>query len=68
MSEIFDAKNWIKVNGEKFNGEYADIKKIDPTLDTQKIRAIGNAIADIKLKEVSSRKLDEKEAMKLLST
>ena len=67
MPDTFDAKTWLGEKGKEFNGEYAEIKKIDPTLDVQKIKAIADAIADIKKQEVNSRQLDKQEAMKLLS-
>lgn len=67
MSENFDPSTWLEKNGGEFNNNYAEIKKIDPTLDAKKIMAIGDAIAEMKAKEVNSRSLDEAEATRLVN-
>ena len=67
MSENFDPSTWLEKNGGELNNNYAEIKRIDPTLDAKKIMAIGDAIAEMKAKEVNSRSLDEAEATRLVN-
>lgn len=67
MSEKFDPVTWLKEKGKDFNGDYAEIKKIDPTLDAAKIKAIGSAVRDVKAKEINSKALDSVEAIALLN-
>jgi hypothetical protein len=62
----FDAAKWLQEKGKDFNGDYAEIKKIDPSLDAKKILQIGSLIADMKVREVNSRKMDTKEAETIL--
>ncbi|MBP9812289.1 hypothetical protein KBC86_02825 [Candidatus Gracilibacteria bacterium] len=62
----FDASKWLQEKGKDFNGDYAEIKRIDPTLDAKKILQIGNLIVDMKLRERNSRKMDTKEAETIL--